>query len=111
MSQAFDYQVRDRSGKVIRGRIEAESPSVVTTKLQRHGLCADRDHQGELRTEDRDQDPGDGQRVKLKDLAISAPVRRNDDQLWSILRDQTENKALGEFSPRYDCRSNKSSLS
>lgn len=112
MSQAtFDYQVRDRSGKVIRGRIEAESPSVVATKLKGMGyapIAITKANSG-LKTEIKI--PGMGQRVKLKDLAISArqfATMINSGlsllRALSILSDQTENKALGRFSPRYDCR-------
>lgn len=104
MSQAtFDYQVRDRSGKVIRGRIEAESPSVVATKLKGMGyapIAITKANSG-LKTEIKI--PGMGQRVKLKDLAISArqfATMINSGlsllRALSILSDQTENKALGE---------------
>jgi len=99
----FDYQVRDRSGKVIRGRIEAESPSVVATKLKGMGyapIAITKANSG-LKTEIKI--PGMGQRVKLKDLAISArqfATMINSGlsllRALSILSDQTENKRLGE---------------
>ncbi|MEI2619260.1 MAG: hypothetical protein V9G09_00790 [Candidatus Nanopelagicales bacterium] len=118
MSQAtFDYQVRDRSGKVIRGRIEAESPSVVATKLKGMGyapIAITKANSG-LKTEIKI--PGMGQRVKLKDLAISArqfATMINSGlsllRALSILGDQTENKAArGGLRVCPTCRSNKGS--
>jgi type IV pilus assembly protein PilC len=99
----FDYQVRDRGGKVIRGRIEAESPSVVATKLKGMGyapISITKANSG-LKTEIKI--PGLGERVKLKDLAISArqfATMINSGlsllRALSILSEQTENKKLGD---------------
>ena len=68
----FDYQVRDRTGKVIRGRIEAESPSIVATKLKGMGYAPIAITQANSGLKTEIKMPGFGNRVKLKDLAVSS---------------------------------------
>ncbi|MFA9445658.1 type II secretion system F family protein [Egicoccus sp. AB-alg6-2] len=100
----FDYQVRDRSGKLVSGQLEADSSAAVASKLTSMGYAPVRitevSEKG-LNTEIRI--PGLSDRVKLKDLAIFsrqfatmissglALIRA-----LSILHDQTENKKLAE---------------
>ncbi|MEZ5186295.1 MAG: type II secretion system F family protein [Candidatus Nanopelagicales bacterium] len=99
----FDYQVRDRAGKVIRGRIEAESPSVVATKLKGMGYAPIAITQANVGLHTEIKIPGFGDRVKLKDLAVSArqfATMINSGlsllRALSILSEQTENKRLAE---------------
>jgi type IV pilus assembly protein PilC len=99
----FDYQVRDRTGKVVRGRIEAESPTVVATKLKGMGYAPITITQANAGLKREISIPGLGNRVKLKDLAISsrqfATMINSGLSLLralTILSEQTENKTLGE---------------
>jgi type IV pilus assembly protein PilC len=99
----FDYQVRDRGGKVVRGRIEAESPAVVATKLKGMGYAPISITKANAGLHKEIKIPGMGDRVKLKDLAISArqfATMINSGlsllRALSILGDQTENKRLAE---------------
>ncbi len=99
----FDYQVRDRAGKVVRGRIEAESPAVVATKLKGMGYAPISITQANAGLKKEIKIPGMGDRVKLKDLAISArqfATMINSGlsllRALSILSDQTDNQELGE---------------
>ncbi|HQR81218.1 MAG TPA: type II secretion system F family protein, partial [Actinomycetota bacterium] len=99
----FDYQVRDRSGKVVRGRIEAESPAAVATKLKGMGYAPISIAQANAGLNKEVKIPGMGNRVKLKELAVSsrqfATMINSGLSLLralSILSEQTENKYLGE---------------
>ena len=99
----FDYQVRDRAGKVVRGRIEAESPAVVATKLKGMGYAPISITQANAGLKKEIKIPGMGDRVKLKDLAISArqfATMINSGlsllRALSILSDQTDNPKLCE---------------
>lgn len=100
--KSFEYQVRDRSGKVVKGKIEAESSSEVATKLKGMGMAPMSINAvggGGLRTEIKI--PGFGGRIKLKELAVMArqlavmidaglPLLR----ALTILESQTTNKTL-----------------
>jgi len=99
----FDYQVRDRSGKVVRGRIDAESPAAVATKLKNMGYAPISINQANAGLNKEIKIPGVGNKVKLKDLAIAsrqfATMINSGLSLLralSILSEQTENKHLGE---------------
>lgn len=99
----FDYQVRDRTGKVVRGRIEAESPAAVATKLKGMGYAPISIAQANAGLNKEIKIPGMGNRVKLKELAVSArqfATMINSGlsllRALSILAEQTENKYLGE---------------
>lgn len=99
---AFDYQVRDRAGKIIKGRIEADSQAAVAAKLKGMGLAplsitavGTKGLSRELKL------PGIGGGVKLKDLAVMArQLATMIDAGLSLLRAltileaQTTNKAL-----------------
>ncbi len=100
---SFDYQVRDRAGKVVRGRIDAESPTAVATKLTAMGYAPTALPKANARLKREIKIPGLGERIKLKDLAISArqfATMINSGlsllRALSILADQTENKKLAE---------------
>ena len=100
---SFDYQVRDRAGKVVRGRIDAESPTAVATKLKAMGYAPIAITKANAGLKKEIKIPGLGERIKLKDLAISArqfATMINSGlsllRALSILADQTENKKLAE---------------
>ncbi len=100
----FDYQVRDRGGKLITGQLEADSQAAVASKLTSMGYAPvriDEVRSDGLQTEIKI--PGITDRVKLKDLAIFSrqfatminsglPLIRS----LSILHAQTENPKLAE---------------
>ncbi|HTX00714.1 MAG TPA: type II secretion system F family protein [Acidimicrobiales bacterium] len=70
MPTTFAYKVRDRSGQLIRGKIEAENPSLVAGKLRELGYAPI-----EIKAESaldlhRDIEIPGLSRVKLKDIAI-----------------------------------------
>jgi len=99
----FDYQVRDRTGKVVRGRIDAVSPAAVATKLKNMGYAPISISEANAGLNKEIKIPGMGNKVKLKDLAISsrqfATMINSGLSLLralSILGEQTENKHLGE---------------
>jgi type IV pilus assembly protein PilC len=99
----YEYQVRDRNGRIVNGELEGDSAEAVATKLKSMGyspLQID-----EVKTTGLNMEinvPGMN-RVKLKDLAIFSrqfatminsglPLIR----ALTILVDQTENKKLAE---------------
>jgi type IV pilus assembly protein PilC len=102
--QKFDYQVRDRTGKLLTGQLEAENQGVVASKLASMGYAPVRitevNEKG-LNTEIRI--PGLSDRVGLKDLAIFsrqfATMINSGLSLiraLSILHAQTDNSKLAE---------------
>jgi len=97
----FEYQVRDRSGKVVSGKIEADSPAAVATKLKGMGYAPVRITQSNAGMKKEIKIPGFGGKVKLKDLAIfsrqfATMINSGLSMLrgLSILEDQTQNKTL-----------------
>jgi type IV pilus assembly protein PilC len=99
----FDYQVRDKTGKMVTGQLEADSQAAVAAKLTSMGyapLRIDKVNESGLQME---INLPWSNRVKLKDLAIFsrqfATMINSGLSLiraLSILREQTENKKLGE---------------
>ncbi len=70
MSITFEYAVRDRAGKLVKGTINADNETAVIQRLKSMGyapLSVTTANQG-LKTEIKL--PGFGKRVKLKDLAV-----------------------------------------
>ncbi|MFW5933628.1 MAG: type II secretion system F family protein, partial [Actinomycetota bacterium] len=100
----FDYQVRDRSGKLITGQLEADDQAAVASKLRSMGYApVSIEEVSEVGLQMEIKIPGISDRVKLKDLAIFsrqfATMINSGLSLiraLSILREQTENKKLGE---------------
>ncbi|MCC5947373.1 MAG: type II secretion system F family protein [Nitriliruptoraceae bacterium] len=100
----FDYQVRDRSGKLVTGQLEADTQAAVAAKLRSMGfspISIDPVKETGLNMEIRI--PGISDRIGLGDLAIFsrqfATMINSGLSLiraLSILREQTTNKALGE---------------
>jgi type IV pilus assembly protein PilC len=99
----FDYQVRDKTGKMVTGQLEADSQAAVAAKLTSMGYAPLRiDKVDETGLQMEINLPWSN-RVKLKDLAIFsrqfATMINSGLSLiraLSILREQTENKKLGE---------------
>jgi type IV pilus assembly protein PilC len=101
MTTAYQYSVRDRSGKLVTGSITAESEALVVQRLKAMGyapLSITTAHAGmkkDLKI------PGFGGKVKLKDLSIMARqfatmINAGLSLLraLTILTEQTENKVL-----------------
>src|SRR6266704_3167760 len=85
----FAYKVRDRSGRMIGGTLDADSQGTVAARLRQMGyapVSIEVAKQAALRKEL--SLPGMG-RVKPKDLAVFSLLRA-----LSILGDQTQNKRL-----------------
>ncbi len=100
----FNYQVRDKAGKLINGSLEAESQGAVASKLRSMGYAPIRIEQVEVNALSREiHIPGFGPKVKGKDLAIFsrqfATMINSGLSLLralSILAEQTENPALSK---------------
>jgi len=101
MTSTYQYSVRDRSGNLQSGRLDADSPAIVATKLKAMGYApisinvANTGMNKELKL------PKLGAKVKLKDLAIlSRQFATMINSGLSLLRaltilcEQTENKEL-----------------
>ncbi|GEA82273.1 type II secretion system F family protein [Cellulomonas uda] len=103
-SKTFEYAVRDRSGKIIKGRVEASNQAAVANRLREMGLAAVSIN--EVSTSGLQREitiPGMGEKVGLKDLAvmsrqmatmISAGLSLL--RTLSILAEQTESKPLAK---------------
>lgn len=101
MTTTYEYQVRNREGKVTKGRVEGDSKAVVAEKLKAMGynpMSLEEVKTGGL---NREISFGGAKRVKLKELAIfsrqfSTMVNSGLSLLrsLSILEEQTENKTL-----------------
>lgn len=103
-STMYQYQVRDKAGKVVSGTIEADSQAAVAQKLNSMGYAAlsISEHKAGMKTEIRI--PGFGGKVKLKDLAVMsrqfATMINSGLSLLralNILAEQTPNKKLAEI--------------
>jgi type IV pilus assembly protein PilC len=100
----FDYQVRDKQGKMVTGQLEADSQAAVASKLKSMGYAPV--SIDEVKTTGMSMDiniPGIGNKVGLKDLAIFS--RQFATMIGSglslirsmtILQEQSENKKLAE---------------
>jgi type IV pilus assembly protein PilC len=100
----FDYQVRDSSGKLLSGQLEADNQAAVVSKLKSMGYSPMRiEEVKETGLSMQIRIPGFGGKVKLKDLAIFsrqfATMIGSGLSLiraLSILAEQTENDKLEE---------------
>ena len=100
-TQTFDYSVRDATGKIVNGKIEAETPALVASKLTSMGYApiSIKASGGGLNREIKI--PGLGEKVKLKDLAVMcrqfATMINSGLSLLralNILEEETENSKL-----------------
>jgi type IV pilus assembly protein PilC len=98
----FEYAVRDKSGKLVKGTLDAENQGQVVAKLRTMGFAPVSISQTNSGMKKDITIPGFSNRVKLKDLAIMS--RQFATMISSglsllraltILSEQTENKELG----------------
>lgn len=72
-TKTFEYAVRDRTGKVVKGRIDAPSSNAVARRLKTMGMAPMSISEVQNTGLQREISlPGFGERVKLKDLAVMA---------------------------------------
>ncbi|MBD8058751.1 type II secretion system F family protein [Cellulomonas sp. JH27-2] len=104
-TKTFEYAVRDKGGKLIKGRVEAPNQAAVANRLREMGLAAmsiSEVSTGGLNTEINIPGFG-GNKIKLKDLAVmSRQLATMIDSGLSLLRalsilaEQTESKPLAK---------------
>ncbi len=99
----FQYQVRDKTGKIVSGTLEAESQSAVAQKLSSMGYATVSISKASSGMKTELKIPGFGGKVKLKDLSIMsrqfATMINSGLSLLralNILSEQTENKTLAK---------------
>jgi type IV pilus assembly protein PilC len=98
----YEYSVRDKSGKIVTGKLQADSQATVVQKLKSMGYAPLQVTQQKSAGMKKDiQIPGFKTKVKLKDLAIMSrqfAVMINSSlsllRSLTILAEQTENKEL-----------------
>ena len=97
----FQYSVRDRSGKIVTGKLEAESQAAVVQKLRSMGYAPMSITQANAGMNKELSIPGFAARVRLKDLAVmsrqfATMINAGLSLLraLTILSEQTENKTL-----------------
>jgi type IV pilus assembly protein PilC len=102
MSQTFSYKVRDRTGKLVEGQLEAENAQLVVSKLRSMGYVPiEIEQQGKQSLSKDLKIPGISGRIKLKDVAVfsrqfATMINSGLSMLRSlyILAEQTESKPL-----------------
>jgi type IV pilus assembly protein PilC len=99
----FQYQVRDKTGKIVSGTIEAENQAAVAQKLTSMGYATVSISQASAGMKTELKIPGFGGKVKLKDLSVMsrqfATMINSGLSLLralNILSQQTPNKKLAE---------------
>jgi type IV pilus assembly protein PilC len=99
----FQYQVRDKTGKVVSGTIDAENQAAVAQKLSSMGYATVSISKANAGMKTELKIPGFGGKVKLKDLAVMsrqfATMINSGLSLLralNILSEQTPNKKLAE---------------
>lgn len=103
-TKTYEYVVRDRAGKMVKGRIDAASSAAVANRLKTMGLAPT--SITEVQTTGLQREihlSGSGGRVKLKDLAVMArqlatmvSAGLSLIRALGILADQTESKPLAK---------------
>jgi type IV pilus assembly protein PilC len=97
----YQYSVRDKGGKIVSGKLEADSQTAVAAKLKQMGYApiSISEHKAGMKKEL--SIPGFGKKVKLKDLAImsrqfATMINSGLSMLraLTILSEQTDNKEL-----------------
>src|SRR5690349_1626476 len=104
MPETFSYKVRDRTGKLVEGQLEAENAQLVVSKLRSMGYVPiEIEQQGKQSLSKDLKIPGISGRIKLKDVAVfsrqfATMINSGLSMLRSlyILADQTESKPLAE---------------
>ncbi|MBD7916833.1 type II secretion system F family protein [Cellulomonas sp. Sa3CUA2] len=103
-TKTFEYAVRDRSGKIVKGRIEAPNQGAVANKLKTLGLAPMSINEvGTTGLQKELSIPGMSDKISLKDLAImarqlSTMINAGLSLLraLTILAEQTESKPLAK---------------
>ncbi len=103
-TRTFEYAVRNKDGKIVKGRLDAKDQAAVATRLRNMGTAPL--SISEVSTSGLNRElsiPGFGEKITMKDLAImSRQLATMINAGLSILRslnilaEQTENKALGK---------------
>ena len=100
----YQYSVRDKGGKIVSGKLEADSQTAVAAKLKQMGYApiSISEHKAGMKKEI--SIPGFGKKVKLKDLAVmsrqfATMINSGLSMLraLTILSEQTENKELARI--------------
>jgi type IV pilus assembly protein PilC len=102
MPETFAYKVKDKSGKLVEGSLEAENSQLVVTKLRSMGFTPiEITQQGGVNVHKELKLPGLSDRVKLKDVSVfsrqfATMINSGLSLLRSlyILAEQTESKPL-----------------
>ena len=102
MPETFSYKVRDKSGKLVEGQLEAENAQLVVSKLRSMGYVPIEIEQQGGRASARDlKIPFLSDRIKLKDVSVfsrqfATMINSGLSMLRSlyILAEQTESKPL-----------------
>jgi type IV pilus assembly protein PilC len=99
----YDYAVRDGAGKMIKGRLKADSPAMVASKLKSMGYAPVSISEAKAGVKRELVIPGTGNKVGLKDLAVmsrqfATMINSGLSLLRSltILEEQTECKPLAK---------------
>lgn len=102
-TSTYEYQVRDHTGKIVKGKIDAESPAMVANKLTSMGYAPISIEESGKGLNREIRIPGMGEKVGLKDLAVMcrqfATMINSGLTLLralSVLEEQTENKVLAK---------------
>lgn len=103
-AKTYEYAVRDKGGKLVKGRVEASNQAAVANRLREMGLAAvsiSEVSNGGLQKEIKV--PGMSDRIKLKDVAIMSRqlatmigAGLSLIRALAILAEQTESKALAK---------------
>jgi type IV pilus assembly protein PilC len=103
-SKTYEYAVRDRAGKIVKGRVDAPTQAAVANRLREMGLAAVSINEVSTSGLQREVTiPGLGEKVKLKDLAVMSRQMATMIvsglsllRTLSILAEQTECKPLAK---------------
>jgi len=97
----YEYSVRDKSGKIVSGKLDAESQTAVAARLKQMGYAPVSITASKAGMKKEINIPGFGKKVKIKDLAImsrqfATMINSGLSMLRSltILSEQTDNKEL-----------------
>ncbi len=105
MPETFQYKVKDKTGKLVEGSLEAENAQLVVSKLRSMGYVPiEIQQQSGVNVHRELKLPGFSDRVKLKDVSVfsrqfATMINSGLSLLRSlyILAEQTESKALAEI--------------
>jgi type IV pilus assembly protein PilC len=102
-TMTFQYSVRDKTGKLVSGKLDGDSQAAVVTRLRQMGFAPVSIRQSNAGVNKEISIPGFGKKVKLKDLAVMsrqfATMINSGLSLMrslDILANQTENKELAK---------------